>query len=86
MYAVNKHVKSVTLCGCGLRVCAQVERVEVQTMSLLGSSLVLLSLGSLVKVCWLHAEVNPLASLRHERASINFGEFIFRVSSQVRTK
>ena len=74
---------AVALCGCGLEVCAQIERIEVQTMSPLGLLLILLSLESLVKVCWLHAEVNPLASLRHERASINLGEFIFFASALV---
>ena len=33
----------------------------------------LLIFASLANMCWLHFEVNPLASLRHERATTRFG-------------
>ena len=34
----------------------------------------LLVFASLANVCWLHFEVNPLALLRHERATTRFGK------------
>ena len=34
----------------------------------------LLIFAFLANVCWLHLEVNPLASLRHERATSRFGK------------
>ena len=34
----------------------------------------LLILAVLVNVCWLHLEINPLASLRHERVTAKLGK------------
>ena len=46
----------------------------------------LLVFASLANVCWLHFEANPLASLRHERATSRFGKshklfYVFRCSA-----